>query len=136
MDRLQIELGSSYLQKLLYAGYLVLGLLIALHWQMAIWLWAVVIGAIALTVVVLRSRHTQVLALSETADGSWQLVIDGYNGDEIWQAQLDRLTQLPFVVVFEFWVVQPMPRALTVTVYFDQLDRHALRELKLRSRFV
>ena len=143
MHRLDITLRPSRLPALWYSAYVAAGMMIALHWQLPVWLWVSIVMSALLGYVLYRVRRIEVKALGEypfwqgddEQSGAWQLRVAGRYGDELWRAELDGIKVLSGATQLDFWVIEPSPRQLTVVIYNDELDAVNQRRLRIRTRF-
>lgn len=127
---------TSYLRVLFYIVLSVV--MVVLAWLAALALWQYVlisIVAAAVSIYLILSRpvllHLSQPPLSQRLDRQWQLLMRTGRGDELWQAQLKAVHRYQWVMSFEFIVIEPYQRPLSVTVFRDQVNSEQWRELNI-----
>ena len=127
---------ASYLRLLLYIG--LASVMIVLAWlaSLALWQYVLILMVTAVVIGYLRlSRpiplHISQPPLSQRTDKDWQLLIRTGRGDELWQAQLVAVHAYRWAISFEFTIVEPYQRSLSITVFRDQVGLEQWRELSV-----
>ena len=127
---------ASYLRLLLYIG--LASVMIVLAWlaSLALWQYVLILMVTAVVIGYLRlSRpiplHISQPPLSQRTDKDWQLLISTGRGDELWQAQLVAVHAYCWAISFEFTIVEPYQRSLSITVFRDQVGLEQWRELSV-----
>ena len=127
---------ASYLRLLLYIG--LASVMIVLAWLASLALWQYVLILIVTAVVIAYLRlsrpiplHISQPPLSQRTDKDWQLLIRTGRGDELWQAQLVAVHAYRWAISFEFTIVEPYQRSLSITVFRDQVGLEQWRELSV-----
>lgn len=127
---------ASYLRLLLYIG--LASVMIVLAWLASLALWQYVLILIVTAVVIGYLRfsrpiplHISQPPLSQRTDKDWQLLIRTGRGDELWQAQLVAVHAYRWAISFEFTIVEPYQRSLSITVFRDQVGLEQWRELSV-----
>ena len=130
---------TSYLRLLLYSGLTTV--MVVLAWLASLWLWQYVLILIvtaAVTIYLTLSRpillHLSQPPLSQRIDQHWQLLLRTGRGDELWQAQLIAVSGYRWAISFEFNVIEPYQRSLSVTIFRDQVSPEQWRELNILAR--
>lgn len=119
--------------------YLVLTLaLIGLAWQASLLLWqyvaillvyAAVVCYVALSQPILL--HVSQPPMSQRVDRGWQLLMRTARGDALWQAKLLKVHRYQLLMHFEFMVLEPYQKPLSVSVFRDQMSREQWRQLNV-----
>ena len=127
---------TSYLRLLLYIGLASVMMIIAWFATLMLWQYVlIVIVTVMVIVYLILSRpmplHMSQPPLSQRTDKGWQLMIRTAHGDELWQAQLVTVHAYRWVMSFEFNIVEPYQRSLSVTVFRDQVSADQWRELRI-----
>jgi hypothetical protein len=127
---------TSHLRWLLYIG--LTGILIVLAWLASLALWQyllilIVSAAVASYLVISRPipLHLSQPPLSQRIDSQWQLLIRTARGDELWQVQLLSVYRYQWAMSFDFRVVEPYQRPLSMTIFRDQVSPEQWRELSI-----
>lgn len=131
--------SASYLRLLLYSG--LTAVMVVLAWLASLLLWQYVLILIVTAAVIIYltlSRpillHLSQPPLSHRVDQYWQLLLRTGRGDELWQAQLIAVSGYRWAISFEFNVIEPYQRSLSVTIFRDQVSPEQLRELNILAR--
>ncbi len=130
-------LAPSRYRLLVWVLYVLLVMLLAYRVGLVWWQWLMMA---LLTVGLFWSRLQRLPIVQHIAqpmggDELWQCLVDNGQGEELWQMYLSDITEVGVCVVLRFEVVSPMPKALTVSVYPDQVPAEAYRRLKVLARF-
>lgn len=127
---------ASYLRLVLYIG--LTSVMVVLAWLAALVLWqyvVILIVAAAVTIYLTLSRpillHFSQPPLIQRVDRQWQLLMRTGRGDELWQAQLINVHRYQWAMSFDFTIVEPHRRPLSVTVFRDQVGADQWRELNV-----
>lgn len=127
---------TSYLRVLLYVG--LSAVMVMLAWLTALALWQYVfisIVAAAVSIYLILSRpvllNLSQPPLSQRLDRQWQLLMRTGRGDELWLAQLKAVHRYQWLMSFEFIVIEPYQRSLSVTVFRDQVNPEQWRKLNI-----
>lgn len=130
---------ASYLRLLLYSG--LTAVMVVLAWLASLLLWQYVLILIVTAAVIIYltlSRpillHLSQPPLSHRIDQHWQLLLRTGRDDELWQAQLIAVSGYRWAISFEFNVVEPYQRSLSVTIFRDQVSPEQWRELNILAR--
>lgn len=130
---------ASYLRLLLYSG--LTAVTVVLAWLASLLLWQYVLILIvtaAVTIYLTLSRpillHLSQPPLSQRIDQHWQLLLRTGRGDELWLAQLIAVSRYRWAISFEFNVIEPRLRSLSVTIFRDQVSPEQWRELNILAR--
>ena len=126
----------SYLRILVYAGLVAILILLAYFAHLSLWQYGIIlIVSVAVTGYLVLSRpilrHLSQPRLSKRVDTDWQLVMRTSRGDALWQAQLTSVECYRLLLHFEFIVVEPYQRSLSVTIFRDQVSRDAWQQLNI-----
>ncbi|TXD96469.1 hypothetical protein ES754_10025 [Psychrobacter frigidicola] len=127
---------SSYLRTLLYiilsSGLILLAWLAKLslgHYVLILVITASVVSYLALSRPIVL--HLSQPPLDQRIDQNWQVLMRTNRGDALWQADLFKVHRYPLFIHFEFTIIEPYQRALTVTVFRDQVTDEQWRELNI-----
>ena len=130
---------ASYLRLLLYSGLTAVTVILA--WLASLLLWQYVLILIvtaAVTIYLTLSRpillHLSQPPLSQRIDQHWQILLRTGRGDELWLAQLIAVSRYRWAISFEFNVIEPRLRSLSVTIFRDQVSPEQWRELNILTR--
>ncbi len=130
---------ASYLRLLLYSG--LTAVMVVLAWLASLLLWQYVLILIvtaAVTIYLTLSRpillHLSQPPLSQRIDQHWQILLRTGRGDELWLAQLIAVSRYRWAISFEFNVIEPRLRSLSVTIFRDQVSPEQWRELNILTR--
>jgi len=130
---------ASYLRLLLYSGLTAVTVILA--WLASLLLWQYVLILIvtaAVTIYLTLSRpillHLSQPPLSQRIDQHWQILLRTGRGDELWLAQLIAVSRYRWAISFEFNVIEPRLRSLSVTIFRDQVSPEQWRELNILAR--
>jgi hypothetical protein len=74
--------------------------------------------------------------LSQRANQGWQLLMRSSRGDALWQADLRAVQRHHWIISFEFVIVEPYQRSLSVTVFRDQVSLDEWRELTVLANIM
>lgn len=129
-------LPASHLRMRLYVGLISVMLLLAWFAALALWQYVLIlIVAAAVTLYLTVSRpivlHVSQPPLSQRVEKQWQLLVRTGRGDELWQAQLIAVHGYQWAMSFEFVIVEPYRRDLSVTVFRDQVNADEWRVLSI-----
>ena len=126
----------SYLRLLMYIG--LASAMIVLAWFAALVFWQyllVLVVSVMVAIYLALSRpillHISQPPLSQRADKGWQLLIRTGRGDELWQVQLVAVQAYRWTMSFEFNIVEPYRRSLSMTIFRDQVSADQWRELSV-----
>jgi len=139
-DSLRIDTAmrpSSRLRRLLYIS--LASALILLAWLASLALWQyvlILVISVAVISYLALSRpmllHLTQPPINQRIDRNWQLLMRTGRGDELWQAGLAAVDPYPWLISFEFIIVEPYyRRALSVTIFRDQVSPEQWRELNI-----
>lgn len=127
---------TSHLRLLLYIGLTLA--LIVLAWQAPLRLWQyvmimIVYAAVVCSVALLQPilLHLSQPPLSQPVDKGWQLLMRTARGDALWQAKLLKVHRYQLLIHFEFMVLEPYQKPLSVSVFRDQMSPEQWRELNV-----
>ena len=127
---------ASYLCWLLYVS--LAGIMIVLAWLASLALWQYLLifiasAAVASYLVISRPTilHLSQPPLGQRMDKQWQLLIRTGHGDALWQADLISVNRYQWAMVFEFSIVEPYQRSLSMTIFRDQVSLEQWRELSI-----
>lgn len=127
---------ASYLRVLFYMSLTSAMVILAWLASLNIWQYVVIlIVAAAVTGYLILSRpvllHMSQPPLSQRVDRGWQLMIRTSRGDELWQAQMVDVHNYRWAMIFEFDIVEPYQRSLSMTIFRDQVSAEQWRELNI-----
>lgn len=127
---------TSYLRVLFYMGLTSAMVILAWLASLNVWQYVVIlVVAAAVTGYLILSRpvllHMSQPPLSQRVDRGWQLMIRTSRGDELWQAQMVKVHNYRWAMIFEFDIVEPYQRSLSMTVFRDQVNAEQWRELNI-----
>ena len=115
--------------------------MVVLAWLASLLLWQyVLILIVTATVIIYLTLSRPILLhlsqppLSHRIDQHWQLLLRTGRGDELWQAQLIVVSGYRWAISFEFNVIEPYQRSLSVTIFRDQVSPEQWRELNILAR--
>ena len=127
---------ASYLRVLFYMS--LTSAMVILAWLASLNVWQYVVTlvvAAAVTGYLILSRpvllHMSQPPLSQRVDRGWQLMIRTSRGDELWQAQMVKVHNYRWAMIFEFDIIEPYQRSLSMTVFRDQVNAEQWRELNI-----
>lgn len=80
--------------------------------------------------------HLSQPPLQQRVDENWQLLMRTSHDDALWQARLSRLHRYPLCIHFEFSIIEPYQRILTVTVFRDQVSIEEWRRLNILATVI
>ena len=133
--------AMSYLRMVFYsvlasAIIILAGLASLSLWQYVLMLIisAAVISYLALSRPILL--HISQPPLDKSVYQNWQLLIRTGRGDALWQAELSTLTHYRWVICFDFIVIEPYQRRLSVAVFRDQVSAEQWRELTILANMI
>ena len=66
--------------------------------------------------------HLSQPPLSQRATQGWQLLMRTSRGDALWQANLRTIHRYHWLIHFEFVIVEPYQRTLSMTIFRDQVS--------------
>lgn len=66
----------------------------------------------------------------------WQPLIRSSRGDALWQSELAAVSSYHWVICFEFIIVEPYQRHLSVAVFRDQVSAEQWRELTVLANTI
>ncbi len=132
---------SSYLRLLIYGS--LTGAMILLGWLATLLLWQYVLLlmiSVAVFSYLVLSRpiplHLSQPPLSQRVDHNWQLLMRTGRGDGLWQAELAAVHHYHWLITFEFIIVEPYQRSLSVTVFRDQVSAEDWRKLSILASLI
>ena len=127
---------TSYLRWLLYVS--LAAIMIVLAWLASLAFWQhllifIVSAAVASYLAISRPTilHLSQPPLGQRMDKQWQLLMRTGRGDELWQAHLISVNRYQWAMVFEFSIVEPYQRSLSMTIFRDQVSLEQWRELSI-----
>ena len=111
-------------------------ILLALLAPLSVWQYGLLIVISALVISFAILSQPILLHLSQPPihlryDQQWQLLMRTGRGDELWRGHLVAVHRYTGLISFEFTVVEPYQRALSVTVFRDQVSVEHWRELNV-----
>ena len=80
--------------------------------------------------------HLSQPPLQQRVDENWQLLMRTSHDDALWQARLSRRHRYPLCIHFEFSIIEPYQRILTVTVFRDQVSIEEWRRLNILATVI
>ena len=124
----------SYLQILFYIALSGSIILLAVITSLSLWQYVLiliisvaVIGYLALSRPIIL--HISQPPLAKDIYRDWQLLIRTGRGDGLWQAKLKEVTQSRWVICFDFDIVEPYQRPLSIAIFRDQVNAEEWRKL-------
>lgn len=138
-DTLRIDTAIkpvSSLRALLYVSLSSVLILLAWLAELALFQYVVILViAVAVASYLMLSRpivlHLSQPPLDQHANQGWQLLIRSSKGDALWQADLSAIQRYPWVISFEFTIVEPYQRSLSMVIFRDQVSHDQWRELSV-----
>ena len=132
---------SSRLRVALYAGLISAMMLLAwfAHLSLAQYVLLLIVSAgvfcyLALTRPILL--HISQPPLQHRVDQHWQLLMRSSRDDALWQAHLYRLHRYPFCIHFQYRIVEPYQRALSITIFRDQVSAEEWQQLNILATVI
>ena len=124
----------SYLQILFYIALSGSIILLAMLASLSLWQYVLILIISVAVVSYLALSRPIILHISQPPLGKdiyrdWQLLIRTGRGDALWQAQLKAVTQSRWVICFDFDIVEPYQRPLSVAIFRDQVNAEEWRKL-------
>lgn len=95
---------------------------------------ALVIGYLALSRPILL--HLSQPPLSQRVDQDWQLLMRTARSDELWLSTLNKVQRHHWWIVFDFAIVEPFERNMSLTVFRDQVSADEWRELNILATVI
>lgn len=131
----------SYIRRLLYSTMVIITILLAWLAQLFWWqytllflLTAVIATYIALSrPVLLRLSQPP---LSKPIDRHWQLLMRTAHGDALWQANLVAVHHYQWMVGFEFTIIEPYQRSISLIVFRDQVSLDDWQKLSILTTVI
>ncbi|WP_372863795.1 hypothetical protein [Psychrobacter sp.] len=128
--------AASYLRWLLYVSLAAIMIVLAWLASLAFWQYLlifIVSAAVASYLAISRPTilHLSQPPLGQRMDKQWQLLMRTGRGDELWQAHLISVNRYQWAMVFEFSIVEPYQRSLSMTIFRDQVSLEQWRELSI-----
>lgn len=124
----------SYLQILFYIALSGIVILLAVLASLSLWQYVLilivsvaVIGYLALSRPIIL--HISQPPLVKDIYRDWQLMIRMGRGDALWQAKLKAVTHYRWVICFNFNIVEPHQRPLSIAIFRDQVNAEEWRKL-------
>lgn len=120
---------SSRLKAGLYISLISTLILLAWLAQLLLWQYVLILVVSVMVVIYLAlSRpiilHVSQPPLTQRLDQNWQVLVRTARGDALWQVRLLSVHRYHLCVHFEFMVVEPHQRSLSLTVFRDQVSAH------------
>ncbi|HCT74441.1 MULTISPECIES: hypothetical protein [Psychrobacter] len=125
---------ASYLRLLLYSGLTAVTVVLAWLASLLLWQYVLILIVTAAVTIYLTLSRPILLHLSQRIDQHWQLLLRTGRGDELWLAQLIAVSRYRWAISFEFNVIEPRLRSLSVTIFRDQVSPEQWRELNILAR--
>lgn len=124
----------SYLQILFYIALSGSIILLAMLASLSLWQYVLILIISVAIIGYLALSRPIILHISQPPLGKdiyrdWQLMIRTGRGDALWQAQLKAVTQSRWVICFDFDIVEPYERPLSIAIFRDQLNAEEWRKL-------
>ena len=124
----------SYLQILFYIALSGSIILLAMLASLSLWQYVLILIISVAVVSYLALSRPIILHISQPPLGKdiyrdWQLLIRTGRGYALWQAQLKAVTQSSWVICFDFDIVEPYQRPLSVAIFRDQVNAEEWRKL-------
>ena len=132
---------SSHLRTALYASLIVVMGLLAWLAQLSLSqnvLLLIVSAGVACYLALTRPilLHLSQPPLQHRVDQHWQLLMRTSRDDALWQAHLSKLHRYPLCIHFEFSIIEPYQRSLSVTVFRDQVSAREWKKLNILATVV
>ena len=80
--------------------------------------------------------HISQPPLDKSIYRNWQLLVRIGLGDALWQAELNTLAHYRWVICFDFIIIEPYRRRLSVAVFRDQVSAEQWRELTILANMI
>ena len=124
----------SYLQILFYIALSGSIILLAMLASLSLWQYVLILIISVAIIGYLALSRPIILHISQPPLGKdiyrdWQLMIRAGRGDALWQAQLKAVTQSRWVICFDFDIVEPYQRSLSIAIFRDQVNAEEWRKL-------
>lgn len=131
----------SYLQILFYIALGSSITLLSVLASLSLWQYIVILIISAAVIGYLALSRPIVLHISQPPLGKdvyhdWQLLIRTGRGDGLWQAKLNAVTYYHWVICFDFDVVEPYQRPLSISIFRDQVNTEEWRKLTVLANMV
>ncbi|WP_350560039.1 hypothetical protein [Psychrobacter sp. CAL346-MNA-CIBAN-0220] len=133
--------STSHLCMLLYIS--LAGVIVILAWLAYLLLWQYVLILVVSTAVMISLAlcrplllHLSQPPLNQRIDQHWQLLMRTSRGDTLWQADLVKVHRYHLFIHFEFMIIEPYQRSLSVTVFRDQVSIEQWRELNILANVI
>ena len=123
----------SYLQILFYIALSGSIILLAMLASLSLWHYVLILIISVAVIGYLALSRPIVLHISQPPLGKdiyrdWELLIRTGHGDALWQAQLKAVTQSRWVICFDFDIVEPYQRPLSIAIFRDQVNAEEWRK--------
>ena len=131
----------SYLQILFYIALSGSIILLAMLASLSLWQYVLILIISVAIIGYLALSRPIILHISQPPLGKdiyrdWQLLIRTGRGDALWQAQLKAITQSRWVICFDFDIVEPYQRPLSVAIFRDQVNAEEWRKLTILANMM
>jgi len=128
--------SNSHLRILIYVGLLSMMILLAWLAELSLWQDVVILVVSAVVISYLALSRPILLHLSQPPlykqlSKDWQLLMRTGRGDELWLAEINNIHRYHWFITLEFITVEPFKRALTVTIFRDQVSGNEWRQLNI-----
>lgn len=132
---------NSYLRIICYIVLASITVLLAWLADLLLWQYVFIVIVSAAVVSYLALSRPTLLHLSQPPlerliDQGWQLYMRTGRGDELWQARLCGISHHQWLVMIKFTTTEPFKRALTMTIYRDQVSPHDWRQLNILANIM
>lgn len=136
IERLTSDIRQLSYWKILYVASYFLGLAILMILLDIPWWVSIVVTGIAITVVFLSEKlANQPLFINapdlNNANTHWQLLYEGRNRQELWEANLCQGRRFGHCLQLSFQTVHPIATKKTVLIWQDQVNANTWRQLKI-----
>ena len=131
----------SYIRRLWYSIMVIIAMLLAwlaqlLWWQyLLLFLLTVVIAAYVTLSRPVLLRLSQP-PLSKPIDRHWQLLMRTAHGDALWQANLVAVHRYQWMIGFEFTIIEPYQRSISLVVFRDQVSLNHWQKLSILATVI
>ena len=131
----------SYLQILFYIALSGSIILLAMLASLSLWQYVLILIISVAVIGYLALSRPIILHISQPPLGKdiyrdWQLLIRTGRGDALWQAQLKAVTQSRWVICFDFDIVEPYQRPLSIAIFRDQVNAEEWRKLTVLANMM
>ena len=131
----------SYLQIIFHIALSGSIILLAMLASLSLWQYLLILIISVVVIIYLALSRPIILHISQPPlvkdiYRDWHLLIRTGRGDALWQAQLKAVTQSRWVICFDFDIVEPYQRPLSVAIFRDQVNAEEWRKLTVLANMM